>query len=103
MTEDAGPLFAWRPRAADILPFPANRRVGYVRRNAAHAATFKRAEAVERYLGGLVDMARERLLKAGVDHEIAEADAAALERVLWSEFRRVTSRKGGHGGHGGAA
>lgn len=101
---DDGPLFTWRPPQATVLPFPAARRVGYVRKNARNASTFKRPEAVARYFDERAAEARTRLVRAGVDPAIAEADAEVLRSALWREFSRITAGRGvGSGSPGGAA
>lgn len=101
---DDGPLFRWRPPAVVILPFPARARVGYVRRNARTAATYRRPEAVARYFDERAAEARTRLVKAGVDPAIADADAEVLHSALWREFGRITAGRGiGSDQPGGAA
>lgn len=101
---DDGPLFRWRPPEAMVLPFPARARIGFVRRNAKTAAAYRRPEAVSRYFADRADDAYARLVKAGVDPAIAEADAAVLHDSLWREFHRITAGRGvGSGQPGGVA
>jgi hypothetical protein len=90
------PLFRWRP-PVKVVPFPAGRRVGFIRKNAAQAARYRRPEASANYIDAQVSAALSRLAKAGVDPDVAAADAAALERALWAEFARITARSGRDG------
>lgn len=91
------PLFSWaQPQgSAVVVPFPSTRRIAYVKRNARQAAKYRRPEAAENYIRGQADAARGRLLKVGVAAEAAEADARALEVLLWIEYDRLVARKDG--------
>jgi len=91
------PLFNWpAPHGpATVLPFPSVRRAAYILRNARQAAKYRRPEAASNYIEGQMDLARGRLLRAGVSAKDAEADARALGMRLWIEYDRLVARKDG--------
>lgn len=84
------PLFAWVPPPKVVL-FPSTRRRSFIVKNAAHAAGMKPAGAAN-WIGHLVDKHRARLARLGVAHDVAEADATALETALRVEMARIISR-----------
>ena len=67
--------------SVEIIPFPAARRVGFVRRMARLLAGY-RPDAAERTLSAQLDAAHQAMLRRGVAPEVAAREVRSLELAI---------------------
>jgi uncharacterized protein DUF6074 len=67
--------------AAEIVPFPAARRIGFIRSVAALMLSY-RPEAAERALNARLDATRTAMLRRGLSPEVAKREIRALELAI---------------------
>jgi hypothetical protein len=78
---------------AEIVPFPAVRRVGLIRNMARLLATYS-ADAAEHTLHARLDATREAMLRRGLAHEVAAREARSLELAIRTRLRVVVAQGG---------
>lgn len=78
---------------AEMIPFPAARRIGFIRRTARATASY-RAEGAARFIDTAVDKHRTSLLRAGVDAFTAHRETEALRSAIYVERARLLNRRG---------
>lgn len=74
---------------ADVHVFPAHRRVGLIRRNAALLATYS-PEGAARALAAMLRQQRAYLARIGADDALADDQIASLEAAIHAEVTRVS-------------
>lgn len=91
MRGDDLPLFAWTPPAARVIAFPADRRIGKIRR-VVEVLSGRSGKGFDRYWSDTVTTMRAQmetagLLPADIDREL-EAFATSVQRELDRRFSR---------------
>ena len=76
---------------AEVLPFPSVKRIAYLRRNGELAATYKNPR---KYLEQLIYRHVQKLVRCGVDPDVAAKDVAGLRDGL-NFFAGVSVSKSG--------
>jgi len=71
---------------AAIIPFPANRRTGFILRQASRAAELS-DDSSERYIAHQVKLQRDSMLRRGVPVDLVELESACLERAIRNALR----------------
>lgn len=79
---------------AEIIPFPAIRRVGYIERLACMMVTY-RPEAAERTLLLRLNGTYEAMLRRGIPEDVASREVQALEHAVRDELGLVMAGDGG--------
>lgn len=82
------PLFTWTPQTAEVIPFPANRRVGKARR-VAEVLNSKRGRDADAYWLRTVETLLGQMDRAGVSREAAEREAQAFFDAVQAELNRM--------------
>jgi hypothetical protein len=77
---------------AEIVPFPAQRRIAYLRRNGELASTYRDPL---KYLEALIDKHTAKLQRVGVNPDLAAKDIAALRSGLYYHAGASLSKVGG--------
>jgi Family of unknown function (DUF6074) len=80
-------------RAAEIVPFPAARRVGLIRKMARLLATYRPA-AAERTLRARLDATEDAMLRRGISPEIATCEVQSLELAIRAKLWSIVLRGG---------
>jgi len=70
-----------QPMTAEIVPFPATRRVAFIGRMARLLATY-RPEAAERTLNAQLDAQYTAMLRRGIPSSMADREVRALELAI---------------------
>ncbi len=78
---------------SEIIPFPAARRVGVIRRTARLMASY-RPDAAERTLRAQLDAIRAAMLRKGIASDKATRETRALELAIRAELWAVVMRGG---------
>ena len=78
---------------AEIVPFPAVRRVGLIRNMARLLATYS-ADAAERTLHARLDATRDAMLRRGLAPEVVAREARALELAIRTRLWTVVTQGG---------
>jgi Family of unknown function (DUF6074) len=78
---------------AEVLPFPATRRVGFIRKMAAVLATYSR-EGAEKTLAVRLDTARSVMLRKGIAPDVVEREVRALELAIRARLCVVVMQGG---------
>lgn len=75
-------------RGAEIVAFPAEARVGHIRRTVDAARLVRRHETLNERFSDAANTWAGQLRKRGLSVEVADAEADAMFAALWAEWRR---------------
>lgn len=75
-------------RGAEIVAFPAEARVGHIRRTVDAARLVRRHETLNDRFSDAANTWAAQLRKRGLSAEVADAEADAMFAALWAEWRR---------------
>jgi Family of unknown function (DUF6074) len=78
---------------AEIVPFPAARRIGFVRKMAELMASY-RPDAAERTLRARLDATKDALLRRGISPEVAAHEVRSLELAIRAKLWSIVLRGG---------
>jgi hypothetical protein len=78
---------------SEIVPFPAVRRVGFIRNMARVMATY-RADAAERTLQARLDATRTAMLRKGIRPDVVGREVRSLEMAIRAKLRTVVTQNG---------
>lgn len=73
---------------AAVIPFPLDRRAGYIRRQGNRLATMS-SKAADGVLDHQLQIQRDALMRKGIDANEAEAQARALESAIRAEVWKL--------------
>jgi hypothetical protein len=79
--------------AAKIVPFPAARRVGFIRTVAALMLSY-RPDAAERTLNARLDATRSAMLRRGLAPEVVTREIRALEWAIRAKLWTIVMQGG---------
>lgn len=92
MTGDL-PLFEWRPPEADVVPFPAARRIAWIRRTAArivdYQGSLKGDQRAQNYLDEMLRRQSKSMWKCGLDESQIDDQLSRLGAAVVSEVQRL--------------
>jgi hypothetical protein len=78
---------------AEIVPFPAARRIGLIR-NVAWMMACYRPDAAERTLAARLDATRSAMLRRGLSADVAEREIRALEGAIRARLWAIIMQGG---------
>ena len=78
---------------SEIVPFPAARRIGFIRRMARQMASY-RPDAAERTLRIRLDATRDAMLRRGVPPEVTEREVRSLELAIRAKLWVIVMQGG---------
>jgi hypothetical protein len=78
---------------AKIVPFPAARRIGFIR-NMADLMLSYRPEAAERSLAGRLDQTRSAMLRRGLSSDVVEREMRSLELAIRARLWMIVMQGG---------
>jgi hypothetical protein len=79
---------------AEVVPFPATRRVAFIGRMARLLATY-RADAAERTLFAQLHSQYEAMLRRGISTEAAKRETRSLELAIRARLWAIVMQGGG--------
>jgi hypothetical protein len=79
--------------AAEIVPFPAARRIGFIRNVAALMLSY-RPDAAERTLRARLDATRSAMLRRGLAPQTVEREVRALELAIRARLWTIVMQGG---------
>jgi hypothetical protein len=79
--------------ATKIVPFPAARRVGFIRNMAALMASY-RPDAAERTLDVRLDQTRSAMLRRGLGADVVEREVRSLELAIRARLWTIVMQGG---------
>jgi Family of unknown function (DUF6074) len=79
---------------AAVIPFPITRRHGFVRKQAAHAASMNPDSAV-RYIQHQLLIQRDAMRRRGIDENLIARELRCMATAMHTEFLQATSAMGG--------
>jgi hypothetical protein len=79
---------------SEIIPFPAVRRVGFIRNIARVMATY-RADAAERTLRARLDATRAAMLRKGIQPDVARREVRSLEIAIRTKLWAIVMQGDG--------
>jgi hypothetical protein len=79
---------------AQIVPFPAVRRIGLIRNMARVMATY-RTDAAERTLQARLDATRNAMLRRGITPEVAAREVRSLELAIRTKLWTIVMQGDG--------
>jgi hypothetical protein len=79
---------------AKVVPFPAARRVGFVRRMAELLASYH-PDAAERTLSARLHATRSAMLRRGLPSEVVEREIRSLELAIRARMWVIVMQGGG--------
>ena len=77
---------------SEIVPFPAVRRVGFIKNMARVMATY-RADAAERTLQARLDATRAALLRKSITPQVAAREVRSLELAIRTKLWTIVMQK----------
>jgi hypothetical protein len=85
-TEEGGDM-------TEIVPFPAVRRIGFIRNIAQMLATYS-ADGAERTLQARLDVTREAMLRKGIRPDVAGREIRSLELAIRAKLWAIVMQGG---------
>jgi hypothetical protein len=79
--------------AAEIVPFPAARRIGFIRSVAALMLSY-RPEAAERTLSARLDATQSAMLRRGLSPEVVNREIRTLELAIRAKLWTIAMQGG---------
>lgn len=79
------------PKAAEIVPFPAQKRVGTIRRTAFKLVSARTQREAEAYWFRHVETMRRQMLRAGVPACQINTEISAYHACIQAEVRRQSA------------
>lgn len=73
---------------AGVVPFPAVRRLAFVRKHAARMAELPDTTA-QKHLLHQLDVQRRTMLRRGISPDVAERECALLQAAILAELQRL--------------
>lgn len=83
------PLFAWKSPTADVVPFPAAKRIGKIRRTAQLVVESTERAATAHWKRTISDMTRH-LERAGIPSATIDAEIEAFKNAVGIAIARRT-------------
>lgn len=85
------PLFSWKPPACVVIPFPASKRTGKIRR-AAEVLVEKSGKGADQYWKQVISGMRSQMERAGIPQSAIDTELQAFFDAVQSELVRLTYR-----------
>jgi Family of unknown function (DUF6074) len=80
--------------ACEVIPFPAVRRIGFIRRQARLLAHYN-PDAAERTLAAQLNAQRAAMLRRSIPPEVVERELRSLELAVRTELWTIVMQSGG--------
>ena len=80
-------------QSCEILPYPATRRVGYIRNMARLLASY-RPETAERTIATQLTVQRQAMLRRGLPNDIVEREVTKLEHAVRTALCNILTSDG---------
>lgn len=78
-------FFRWTPPACKVIPFPANRRVGKIKRT-IEVLVSKTDRDADRYFRQIVAGMRSQMAAAGLPEDVIDAEVDAFRRAVFAKL-----------------